>query len=53
MGLDKYVRQTGLSYQLVPVVNQGIDVDASYKNIMTKFSFGNAKNPNVYFDEEI
>jgi hypothetical protein len=52
MGLDKYVRQTGLSYQLVPVVNQGIDVDASYKNIMTKFSFGNAKNPNVYFDEE-
>ena len=52
LGLDKYVRQTGLSYQLVPVLNQGIDVDASYKNVMTKFSFGNAKNPNVYFDEE-
>ena len=52
LGLDKYVRQTGLSYQLVPVLNQTIDADVAYKNMMTKFSFGNAKNPNVYFDEE-
>jgi len=52
LGLDKYVRQTGLSYQLVPVMNQTIDADVAYKNMMTKFSFGNAKNPNVYFDEE-
>jgi len=52
MGLDKYVRQTGMSYQLVPAIGQGIDADLSYKNIMTKFTFGNAKNPNVYFDEE-
>ena len=53
MGLDKYVRQTGLSYQLVPVLAQGaVDVDVAYNNVMTKFAFGNAKNPNVYFDEE-
>jgi hypothetical protein len=52
LGLDKYVRQTGMSYQLVPVLNQTIDTDVAYKNMMTKFSFGNAKNPNVYFDEE-
>jgi hypothetical protein len=52
MGLDKYVRQTGMSYQLVPAIGQSIDADVSYKNIMTKFTFGNAKNPNVYFDEE-
>jgi hypothetical protein len=52
MGLDKFVRQTGMSYQLVPAMVQGIDADVSYKNIMTKFTFGNAKNPNVYFDEE-
>ncbi len=52
LGLDKYVRQTGLSYQLVPVMNQTIDAAMAYKNMMTKFSFGNAKNPNVYFDEE-
>ena len=52
LGLDKYVRQTGLSYQLVPVLNQNMDADLAYKNMMTKFTFGNAKNPNVYFDEE-
>jgi len=52
MGLDKYVRQTGMSYQLVPTIGQSIDADVSYKNIMTKFTFGNAKNPNVYYDEE-
>jgi hypothetical protein len=52
LGLDKYVRQTGLSYQLVPVMNQTIDTEVAYKNMMTKFSLGNAKNPNVYFDEE-
>ncbi|MCX6332510.1 MAG: DUF2723 domain-containing protein [Bacteroidetes bacterium] len=52
LGLDKYVRQTGLSYQLVPVLNQNMDADLAYKNMMTKFAFGNAKNPNVYFDEE-
>ena len=52
LGLDKYVRQTGLSYQLVPVLNQSIDAELAYKNMMTKFAFGNAKNTNVYFDEE-
>lgn len=52
LGLEKYVRQIGLSYQLVPVLNQTIDADIAYKNMMTKFTFGNAKNPNVYFDEE-
>jgi hypothetical protein len=53
LGLDKYVRQTGLSYQLIPVKGEGaVDADLAYKNVMTKFSFGNAKIPNVYFDEE-
>ena len=53
LGLDKYVRQTGLSYQLVPVLGEGaVDTDLAYKNVMTKFTFGNAKNPKVYFDEE-
>ena len=54
LGLDKYVRQTGMSYQLVPVKGEGasVDTEVAYKNIMTKFTFGNAKNPSVYFDEE-
>ena len=54
LGLDKYVRQTGMAYQLVPVIGDGasVDTETAYKNIMTKFTFGNAKNPDVYFDEE-
>ena len=52
MGLEKYVRQKGMSYELVPVDGGGIDADASYNTVMSKFSFGNAKNPTVYYDEE-
>ena len=52
MGLDRYVRQTGMSYLLVPVEGQNIDAATSYTNVMTKFTFGNAKNPTVYYDEE-
>jgi hypothetical protein len=52
LGLDKYARQTGMTYQLVPVANSPIDTDAAFKNIMNKFSFGNAQNKDVYFDEE-
>jgi hypothetical protein len=52
LGLDKYVRQTGLIYQLTPVENVGVDADAAYTNFMKHFYFGNAKNPKTYFDEE-
>ena len=52
LGLDKYTRQTGMSYQLVPVISNGVDEEASYKNVMTHFTYGNAKNKQVYFDEE-
>ena len=52
LGLEKYVRQTGMSYLLVPVEGQNIDAATSYTNVMTKFTFGNAKNPTVYYDEE-
>ena len=52
LGLDKYARQTGMAYQLVPVLNSSIDTDNAFKNIMNKFTFGNAQNANVYFDEE-
>jgi hypothetical protein len=52
LGLDKYARQTGMAYQLVPVENSSIDTEVAFKNIMNKFSFGNAQNENVYFDEE-
>jgi hypothetical protein len=52
LGLSKYVRLTGLSYQLVPVENSGVDDDKAYKTIMEKFGYGNADIPGVYYDEE-
>ncbi|HTS44504.1 MAG TPA: hypothetical protein VMH01_08920, partial [Puia sp.] len=52
LGLSKYVRLRGLSYQLVPVANGGVDNDAAYKTIMEKFGYGNADKKGVYYDEE-
>jgi hypothetical protein len=55
IGLDKYTRLNGLTYQLVPVENSdnsGVNIDLAYKNIMKKFGYGNAHKPGVYFDEE-
>ncbi|MDP4250775.1 MAG: DUF2723 domain-containing protein [Bacteroidota bacterium] len=53
LGIAKYVRLRGLSYQLVPIEKPGmVDVDAAYKNIMEKFGYGNADKEGVYYDEE-
>ncbi len=56
LGLEKYTRMEGMSYRLVPVESTtqqgGIEQDISYKNIMEKFSYGNANKPGVFFDEE-
>jgi hypothetical protein len=53
LGIDKYVRLRGISYELVPFkVNNAINTEASFNNVMTKFSFGNAKDSTIYFDEE-
>jgi hypothetical protein len=52
LGIAKYVRLRGLSYQLVPVNNPGVDNDAAYKTIMEKFGYGNADKEGVYYDEE-
>ena len=52
LGLEKYVRMEGLSYRLVPVEGTNVEMDVAYKNIMDKFSYGNAGKTSVYFDEE-
>jgi hypothetical protein len=52
LGLAKYARFRGLSYQLVPVENSQVDNDAAYKIIMGKFAYGNADKEGVYYDEE-
>jgi len=52
LGLEKYVRLRGLSYQLVPLDKGGVDNDAAYSTIMNKFGYGDAITPGVYYDEE-
>lgn len=58
LGLTASMRQDGMTYRLVPTINssetytdQNADVDTMYNNLMTKFKFGGAEKPNVYFDE--
>jgi hypothetical protein len=57
LGLAKYVRQNGLAGQLVPVEPRdptygSYNNDLAYTNMMTKFGYGNANIPGVYYDEE-
>ncbi|MDP4150441.1 MAG: DUF2723 domain-containing protein [Bacteroidota bacterium] len=52
LGLAKYTRLRGLSYQLVPINNGNVDIDAAYQTIMQKFGYGNAEKAGVYYDEE-
>jgi hypothetical protein len=57
LGLAKYVRQNGLAGQLVPVEPKDASFgdynnDLAYNNMMTKFGYGNADIPGVYYDEE-
>lgn len=52
LGLEKYTRSRGLTYQLVPVADSRVDNDVAYHTVMEKFRYGNAATPGVYFDEE-
>ena len=57
LGLAKYIRQDGLAGTLVPVEAPASSYgsynnDVAYRNMMTKFAYGNAITPGVYYDEE-
>jgi len=52
LGLAPYIRMEGLSYRFVPVKGSDVNPEASYKVMMEKFGYGNAKTPGVYYDEE-
>jgi len=54
LGFDEYIRQDGLTYRLVPIQDARgtVNIDWMYDKIMTKFRYGGATNPKVYFDEE-
>jgi hypothetical protein len=58
-GLDKFFIQEGMAYRIAPVEtnnnDQGeygiIDPYVMYDNMMNKFKWGNASDPDVYLDE--
>ena len=52
LGFQNYLRQDGLTYRLVPVLNSQVNLDWSYDKLMNKFAFGNADKKGVYYDEE-
>ncbi|MEO6668893.1 MAG: DUF2723 domain-containing protein [Ferruginibacter sp.] len=52
LGFQNYLRQDGLTYRLVPIANGGTNQDWVMDKMMTKFVFGNADKPGVYYDEE-
>ena len=52
LGLQNYVRQDGLTYRLVPVLNSQVNDNWVYDKMINKFVSGNADKPGVYFDEE-
>ena len=56
LGLDKYVRQEGMIYRLVPVLNKNetpnVNVEAAYTNMMQKFRYGATNKKGIYYDEE-
>jgi hypothetical protein len=52
LGFGQYLRQNGLTYQLVPVLNSPLNADWVVDKMLNKFQFCNADKPGVYYDEE-
>ncbi len=58
-GLDKFFKMEGLAYQIVPsdsipgarTENGELNTEKMYNNIMKRFKWGNASDPDVYLDE--
>ena len=52
LGFQSYLRQDGLTYRLVPILNGDVNKDWIFDKLMNKFASGNADKKGVYFDEE-
>ncbi len=52
LGFEKYLRQDGMTYRLVPIENGGVNQDWVMDKMMNKYAFGNAQTKGVYYDEE-
>jgi len=59
MGLEEYFQLEGLAYRIAPLDSTGtrtqdigfIDTRQMYENVMNRFKWGNASDPDVYLDE--
>jgi Protein of unknown function (DUF2723) len=52
LGFQPYLRQDGMSYRFVPIVNGDVNKEKVVDVMMNKFAFGSAEKQGVYFDEE-
>jgi hypothetical protein len=52
IGISNYIRQDGLTYRFVPVLNSEVNNDWVFDKMMSKFKSGSADVTGVYFDEE-
>jgi hypothetical protein len=62
-GLDDYLQLEGLAYRMVPVANDreeksfqlrpAVQLDKSYRMIMSSFRYGGLSDPGVYADETV
>jgi hypothetical protein len=52
LGFERYLRQDGMTYRLVPVENAGLNQDWVVDKMLNKYAFGNAEKKGVYYDEE-
>ncbi|MCH5245704.1 MAG: DUF2723 domain-containing protein [Muribaculaceae bacterium] len=63
LGLQPYMRNTGMAYQVTPINGQGqsydlaVNTDKAYRNITEKFLWGGLdnidSNPSLYLDETV
>jgi hypothetical protein len=59
LNLEPYFQLEGLTYRIVPIRTESrsemvpgrVNTDIMYNNVMTKFVWGNMKDPSVYLDE--
>jgi hypothetical protein len=52
LGFQKYLRQDGMTYRLVPIENGGVNQDWVMDKMINKYASGSAEKKSVYFDEE-
>ncbi|MEI8270124.1 MAG: DUF2723 domain-containing protein, partial [bacterium] len=53
IGINNYIRQDGLTYRFVPVLNSEVNDSWVFDKMMSdKFKSGNANIAGVYYDEE-